>query len=237
MIKRFKKGEVQSTSRSIYLSLFILLIWLPLRVCVAQIAPSEEEVAEYGPLHAATNRNDALTVQTLLGSGANPDLRDLRRRTPVHIAAHASAYESLRVLVKAGADINAMEFQDYDAITIAAVNNDVQMLKLAIELGGDATLVTSPYEGTALIAAAHLGHVEVVDILIEAGSPLDHINNLHWTALIEAVILGDGGTNHTAIVQALVNAGANAEITDRNGVSPLGHAEDLGYETLIKILE
>jgi ankyrin repeat protein len=203
---------------------------------MAQIAPSTEEVADYGLLQAATFRNDTNAVQTLLSKGANPNLRDGRQRTLVHIAAHASAADTLRMLVMAGADINAMEFQDYDAITIAAVANDVQMLKLALELGGNPTTVTSPYEGTALIAAAHLGHVEVVKILIEAGSPLDHINNLHWTALIEAVVLGDGGANHTEIVRMLVSAGADTDITDRNGVSPLGHANSLGYEKMIAIL-
>ena len=215
---------------------FLFLVWLPLNISMAQIAPSTEEVADYDQLQAATFRNDTNAVQTLLSNGANPNLRDGRQRTLVHIAAHASAYDTLRILVKAGADINAMEFQDYDAVTIAAVANDVQMLKLAIELGGNATTVTSPYEGTALIAAAHLGHVEVVKILIEAGSPLDHINNLHWTALIEAVVLGDGGTNHTEIVRMLVSAGADTDVTDRNGVSPLEHANVLGYEKMIAIL-
>ena len=217
--------------------LYLLLAWLPLNTSMAQIAPSTEEVADYDLLQAATFRNDTNAVQTLLSNGANPNLRDGRQRTLVHIAAHASAYDTLRILVKAGADINAMEFQDYDAITIAAVANDVQMLKLALELGGNPTTVTSPYEGTALIAAAHLGHVEVVKNLIEAGSPLDHINNLHWTALIEAVVLGDGGANHTEIVRILVEAGADTNITDRNGVSPLGLANDFGYETMIAILK
>ena len=42
------------------------------------------------------------------------------------------------------------------------------MLRLALKLGADPRAVTSPYDGTALIAAAHLGHAEVVAILIEA---------------------------------------------------------------------
>ena len=57
--------------------------------------------------------------------------------------------------------------------------------------------ITSRYDGTALIAAAHLGHAEVVRMLIAAGGPLDHVNNLGWTALIESIVLGDGGRNHT----------------------------------------
>jgi len=213
------------------------LIMLSLDSVIAQIPPSQKEVAEYGELHLAVHENNVKAVQLLLSKGEKPNLRDALRRTPVHIAAYASAYETLRVLVKAGADIRAMDFQEYDAITIAAVDNNVQMLKLAIELGGDPQAVTSPYEGTALIAAAHLGHVEVVKTLIEAGAPLDHINNLDWTALMEAVVLGNGGTNHTEVVRALIAAGANRNLADNEGVTPLQHAEKAGYTAMIEILK
>src|ERR1700681_582458 len=81
-------------------------------------------------------------------------------------------------------------------VTIAAVANDVEMLRIALTGGGSAKNITSPYDGTALIAAAHLGHAAVVRLLIDAGAALDHVHNLGWTALIEAVILGDGGKNH-----------------------------------------
>ena len=76
-------------------------------------------------------------------------------------------------------------------------------------MGASAKLTTSRYDGTALIAAAHLGHDGVVRQLIAAGAPLDHVNNLHWTALIEAIVLGDGGRRHQAVVQALLKAGAS----------------------------
>jgi ankyrin repeat protein len=79
-------------------------------------------------------------------------------------------------------------------------------LEAALKLGNRATNVTSRYDGTALIAAAHLGHVEVVRILVKAGAPLDHVNNLGWTALIESIVLGDGGARHTATLDALVAA-------------------------------
>jgi ankyrin repeat protein len=76
-------------------------------------------------------------------------------------------------LVAAGADVNARDSQAYDLITIAAVANDVPMLKMAIASGGNTGLITSPYDGTALIAAAHLGHVEVVQMLIDAKAPVE----------------------------------------------------------------
>lgn len=122
-------------------------------------------------------------------------------------------------------------------MTIAAVANDLDMVDLSLTLGASAGNVTSPFDGTALIAAAHLGHHEVVKRLIEGGAPLDHVNNLDWTALIEAVVLGDGGSDHIETVRVLVEAGADQTIADREDVSPLEHARARGYKEIVGILE
>ena len=133
---------------------------------------------------------------------------------------------------RAGADPNALEADRYDIVTIAAVANDLPTLQVALELGGNPKNVTSRYDGTALIAAAHLGHVEIVRELIRAGAPLDHVNNLGWTALIESIVLGDGGPRHTATLAALVNAGANVNLADRGGATPLQLARGRGYREM-----
>jgi ankyrin repeat protein len=95
---------------------------------------------------------------------------------------------------------------------------------------------TNRYRGTALIPAAHHGHVEAVKILLGTAIDKDHVNNLGWTALLEAVILGDGGPKHTEIVRLLVAAGANVNIADREGITPLAHAKKSGYAEMVRIL-
>src|SRR6266540_2777722 len=130
-----------------------------------------------------------------------------------------------------------LDAQRYDIITIAAVNNDLDMLNIALEGGGNARAITSPYDGTALIAAAHRGHVEIVRALIAARAPLNHVNNLGLTALLEAIVLGNGGANHTATVRALVEAGADVNIADRQGNTPLQIARRRGYVEMARILE
>jgi ankyrin repeat protein len=74
-------------------------------------------------------------------------------------------------------------------------------------------------------------------VLIVAGAPLDHVNNLGWTALIESIVLGDGGRNHTDTLEALVKAGANVNIADRAGVTPLQMAKSRGYAEMVAVLE
>jgi uncharacterized protein len=203
----------------------------------AQVAPSAAEVAAYTGLHAAAARGEAAEILRLARSGADANERDRYRRTPLHVAAYRGQHEALRALVKAGANPNALEYDRYDIVTIAAVANDVPTLRVALEVGCSAKNVTSRYDGTALIAAAHLGHDEVVRTLIRAGAPLDHVNNLGWTALIESIVLGDGGPRHTATLKALVEAGANVNLADRNGATPLALARGRGYGEMAAILE
>lgn len=203
----------------------------------AQNAPSAADIAHYDGLHAAAHEGDLTRLDALLNAGADPELRDRSDRTPLHVAAFASHDAAVARLVAAGANLNALDAQAYDIVTITAVANDKPLLDLALELGASAGNLTSPYDGTALIAAAHLGHADVVRSLIAASAPLDHVNNLGWTALIEAVILGDGGPDHVATVAALVVAGADTRLTDRQGIGALQHARGRGYREIIAILE
>lgn len=203
----------------------------------AQTAPSASEIAAYQGLHLAAHHGDAGAIRALAAAGAELDARDASGRTPAHVAAFASNDDALRALAEAGADMNALDNRAYDVVTIAAVADDPELMSLAIARGNRADLITSPYDGTALIAAAHLGHAEVVRRLIAAGAPLDHVNNLGWTALIEAVILGNGGPNHIETVRVLVEAGADATIADRDGTTPLQHAQRRGYSEIAEIIE
>jgi ankyrin repeat protein len=204
---------------------------------LAQIPPGASELRVYAGLHAAAAQGDAGEIERLLAAGEKPNVQDSHGRTPLHVAAHFGHRAAAQALLKAGANPNALDAQRYDIVTIAAVNNDVPMLKLALAGGCDPKAITSPYQGTALIAAAHLGHAEVVRVLIAAGAPLDHVNNLGWTALTESIVLGNGGKNHTDTLEALVKAGANVSIADRQGVTPLGLAKSRGYPEMVRILE
>lgn len=203
----------------------------------AQIAPSAAEAARYTGLHAAAHKGDLVQLKKLLTSGASVNARDKFGRTPVHVATFAKHPEIIRALALAGANLELLENDRYDAVTIAAVADDEETLQVLLDLGASAKLTTSRYDGTALIAAAHLGHDGVVRHLIAAGAPLDHVNNLHWTAMIEAVVLGQGGVRHQAVLQALLSAGASTRLTDRQGNTPLVLAKARGFAAMVGMLE
>jgi ankyrin repeat protein len=203
----------------------------------AQVAPSATEAAAYTGLHMAAHKGDVAKIQRLAASGAALNATDRYGRTPLHVATFARQREAVRALVKAGADLNKLESDRYDAVTIASVADDEATLKVLLELGASAKQTTSRYDGTALIAAAHLGHDGVVRQLIAAGAPLDHVNNLHWTAVIESIVLGDGGARHQATLKALIDAGANLQLKDRSGQTPLALAKARGYSAMVTMLE
>jgi ankyrin repeat protein len=213
-----------------------LVLALAMGAAQAQVAPTPSELAAYTGLFAAAAKGDAAVIEKLAFSGEKVNARDGRGRTPLHVAAFMRQRDAMKALVDAGADPNALDADRYDAVTIAAVADDPATMEAALKLGNRATNVTSRYDGTALIAAAHLGHVEVVRMLVKAGAPLDHVNNLGWTALIESIVLGDGGARHIATLAALVEAGANVNIADRQGLSPLHLAEARGYRDMAEIL-
>jgi uncharacterized protein len=204
---------------------------------LAQRPPSDSEVRAYRGLHAAAAAGNVAEIEKVAASGAKLEDRDGNGRTPLHVAVFMRKQNAARALLRLGANPNALDGQRYDVITIASVANDVPMLKLVIDGGASAKNITSPYDGTALIAAAHLGHAEVVRTLIAAGAPLDHVNNLGWTAVIESIVLGDGGKNHTDTLEALVKAGANLNLADRSGYTPLQLARTRGYSAMVKMLE
>jgi ankyrin repeat protein len=228
-------GEIMRRLKTVLLAAGIAVAGVS--TVFAQTPPSASETAAYRGLHAAAAAGDVAEIRRLAAAGGKLEETDSAGRTPLHVAAFNSRYDAVRALIAAGANARAQEHQRYDIVTIAAVKDDEKMVTLALEQGGSAKDITSPYDGTALIAAAHLGHDGVVRELIRFGAPLDHVNNLGWTALIEAVILGDGGPRHVACAKALVDAGANPKLADRSGVNPLQHARRRGYAAMVALLE
>lgn len=203
----------------------------------AQTPPSPAEVSGYIGLHRAAHDGNPEMIRRLIAEGADPDARDRHGRTPTIVAAFRSQDAALLALAEAGADMNAQDRIGYDVVTIAAVANDPDLMTIALAHGNRPDLIHVNWNGTALIAAAELGHAEVIRRLVAAGAPLDHVNNLGWTALLEAVILGNGSPEHQQTVRILLDAGADRNISDRDDLTPLDHARRRGFDKIARLLD
>jgi len=187
-------------------------------------------------LLAAASRGDAATVEKLLRAGGKVDARDSSKRTPLMLATHGNHVAVARVLIAAGADVNAKDDIDDSPFLYAGAEGRTEILKLTLAAGADLASLNR-YGGTALIPACHHGHIEAVKVLLGTRIDRDLINRLGWTALLEAVILGDGGRVHTEIVRLLVAGGANVNIADREGKTPLAHARSRSFRAMAQVLE
>ena len=184
-------------------------------LALAQTPPNRTDIMGYKGLLSSVIRENVEETRRLLASGADPNMADADGRTPLIVAAHRGPLELARVLAAGGAHVPAQPQQRYDIVPMN---------------------ITSPYDGTALIAAAHLGHHRSVAELIMAGAPLDHVNNIGMTALIEAITLGDGGAKHQATAKLLLDAGANPNLADRTGATPLTLARSRGYGAIADMI-
>jgi ankyrin repeat protein len=186
-------------------------------------------------LITAAAKGDLASVERLIREGSSVAARDPRGRTALLAATHANHVVVARALIAAGADVNAKDDIQDSPFLYAGAEGHTEILKMTLPTADLKS--TNRYGGTALIPAAHHGHPEAVRILLGTAIDKDHVNNLGWTALLEAVILGDGGPVHTEIVRLLVEAGANPNIADREGVTPLARAKRQGYADMVRILE
>lgn len=188
-------------------------------------------------LISAAERGDTAAVLRLLEAGANINGQDERGRTAVLAATHSRQTETVKALILAGADINLRDKRLDNPFLYAGAEGLLDILKLTIEAGADPTL-TNRFGGVAVIPASERGHVEVVrELLTRTKINVNHVNNLGWTALLEAIILSNGGPRHQQIVQLLIEHGADVNLPDKDGVTPLRHARQRGYTQIVRLLE
>ncbi|MFJ1790761.1 ankyrin repeat domain-containing protein [Kitasatospora griseola] len=187
-------------------------------------------------LLGAAHTGDVAAARAALAAGANPEARDPQGRTALLTAALADQVAVAELLVAAGADPDAQDQWEDSPWLVTGVTGSVAMMRALLIAGPDFGL-TNRFGGVSLIPATERGHVAYVQaVLEETDIDVDHVNRLGWTALLEAVILGDGGRPHTEIVHLLLAAGADPRLADADGVTALQHAERRDFTGIATLL-
>lgn len=189
-----------------------------------------------GRLLRAAATGNVEQVAAALDRGAAIDARDARQRTPLLLAASQDHVSVATILVERGADVNAVDDQQDTPFLVTGVTGSVEMLD-ALLPGRPDTRLKNRYGGVAVIPAAERGHAPYVRAVLEKTDiDVNHVNNLGWTALLEAVLLGDGGEPHQQVVRELLAHGADRSIADRDGVTAREHALAKGQAEVAALL-
>lgn len=151
------------------------------------------------------------------------------------VAASSGDVARIEALLAAGADHAAADEAGETALMHAAHNGHVAAVAALIAAGADVN-AKSPQGWTALAKAAYngdteRGYVEVLEVLHEAGASLDERIFFGITPLMLAAGGGDA-----AVVEWLINAGADVLATNEGGRTARLMANDKFYVDVINLL-
>ncbi|MCC5626635.1 ankyrin repeat domain-containing protein [Nostoc sp. CHAB 5715] len=205
--------------------------------CEAKNQPAMNEIiTQKENLFELLKQNDVAGVKNALEKGANVNMQDKNKRSLLLLASLGQQVEMAKLLAEKGADVNLQDEILDSPFLYAGASGQTELVKLFLAKGARFD-VFNRYNGTALIPACERGHVETVKVLVNTkGFPVNHVNRLGWTGLMEAIVLGDGTKRYQEIVQLLKDGGADLSIPDRDGITALQHARKRGFAEIVEIL-
>ncbi|MDQ3156250.1 MAG: ankyrin repeat domain-containing protein [Actinomycetota bacterium] len=153
-------------------------------------------------------------------------------------AAWANDVPKARKLIEAGADVNAKDDTVQSAYLIATSEGHLSLLELTLRHGAKVKSLDS-WDGTGLIRASERGHAHVVGRLLRAGVDPNHVNNLGWVGLHEALVFAkaEKPRQYEDTVRVLVAGGADVSIRSRkDSATPIELAERRGLRAQSRLL-
>jgi len=225
------------------------------------------------PLQVAIGEGNAGIVGLLLGTGADANRPDAAGEPPLMLAARVGEPEVARLLLAHGAAVDGRE-QSFGqtAVMVAVREGHSELARALLDAGADPNARTRaeapprfipPSESppglskgigiiragwpegrgkrfpaggskTPLLYAARAGDLASTRLLVERGAQLELADGNGVTPLLEAILNAsafrvkrEGRTDHLAVANALLDAGANVNAMDWYGETPLWAAVDL----------
>jgi uncharacterized protein len=217
-------------SRALGLGLVVALLTFG----VSHMASSQSTDSSRAMLEAAA-RGDVETLKRLMAAGISLETANVAGETPLHLAVKHNQLAAAVLLIEGGGNINAQAANKDSPWLLAGALGRTEMLRHMIPKGPDFSL-RNRFGGNALIPACERAHVETVKLLLTTKMDVNHVNNLGWTCLLEIVILGDGGPRHAEVTKLVLAAGADPNIADKDGISPLAHARQKGQTEIARLI-
>ena len=188
------------------------------------------------PLHLAVRSNDLPTVERLLRGGASANAANRYGITPLSLAAEGASPAIFAALLKAGADPKATLTGGQTLLMSASRSGNTEVVKVLLDRGADPNARETTNQETALMWAAAENHPEVIKALAASKADLNArsatltykqdrfglegvvtiLPRGNWTSLMYAAREGS-----LQAAQALIEAGADMNLTDPEGTTAL----------------
>ncbi|CAH1796258.1 unnamed protein product, partial [Owenia fusiformis] len=185
----------------------------------------------WSALILAAINGDTDCIELFLANGAKPDLEDYSKLTALMHSATGGRAKSIKLLLEAGAQPNLKDSYGTTALICAAVNGHLDCLVLLLEAGALPNLQNYAKK-TALMESSKNREIECTELLLKWGSLPDLQDKPDQrTALMYAVLRG-----HPVMAEALLQAGADPGITDRQGLTAFMHAAEKRHTDCVLLL-
>ncbi|CAG0880158.1 unnamed protein product [Darwinula stevensoni] len=190
---------------------------------------NEKNKAFLTPLHVATERGQFDAMEALLKHGAKVNALDGLGQTALHRSARDGNIQACRTLLNYGVDPQIVSLQGFTALQVA--NETVQNLLLEEHpVGGRGNVDVA----SQLLEAAKQGDLELVKRLLTSYPNIVNCRDLegrHSTPLHFAA-----GYNRVAVVEYLLQHGADVSAKDRGGLVALHNACSYGHYEVCELL-
>lgn len=194
-------------------------------------------------LHWASRYDDLAMAEALIRAGADAAARNRYDVTPLGLAATNGSADMIELLLDAGASANEAGIEGETVLMTAARTGNIDAVGTLLDRGALVDQREDWLSQTALMWAASEGHPGVVRLLIEHGADVGAISGVReWerqtTAEPRAKWLPRGGLSPIYFaardgclecIDVLVDAGADMNFTDLEGVTPMVAAIANGY--------
>ena len=204
------------------LQMTVLAIMMAMAVVPARAADTGQRLRDA----ASAGRTKDIQAVVAQDDGKSAlDAADAKGQTALLLAIQNNRGEAALALIAAGANINAQAQNQDTPWLLAGARGQTRILQAMLATGKVDYAIRNRFGGNALIPAAERSYVETVRLLTtQSKIDVNHVNNLGWTALMEAVLFGNDDPNNLEVVRLLVKGGANVNIADKAGLTPLAHA-------------
>ncbi|XP_071079598.1 L-asparaginase-like isoform X2 [Haliotis cracherodii] len=179
---------------------------------------------------AAACTGDVQALEKLRQTGGNISAANQDGRTALHVACRGGHFSTVQYLLHHGASVHIKDYHGDTPLIDAISGKHMAIIKLLVQTG--AVIPLKPEKmAVELCSAASQNDVDTIRAWHEAGADLNVCDYNYRAALHVAVC-----TYNTDVVQYLLDNGANTDIQDIFGNTPMSHAEKLCYHDILKMM-